>query len=184
MKGYYSTYQNPDFIQLHKKDQARFPYLIFLGMILIVSALLSMILHVQIFMSAHYILKIPVFAVLGISVTFALGVSMIDLINFIQGICTKDSYTAINSSKQIIPIIFFSCLMGCLFGVVFGIMDVEDTTLAFLRNALKNEVHYCAPIGVILGGLTGYYVAMSDNFESTDSRGDFKPLKQEEEIEI
>ena len=50
-----------------------------------------------------------------------------------------------------------SIVMGFIFGLIFGVMDVEDKHGWALRNALIHEEHYCLPIGLVIGGIAGYF---------------------------
>jgi hypothetical protein len=103
LRGYQTTFQNPDYIQVQKKDQLRYKYLIFLSILLIISAAFSLILHWSYFVKRiNYIVKIPVFSCLGIGITFALCVTVIDIINTaFHLIQPKDSRPPINSSQQV-----------------------------------------------------------------------------------
>ena len=57
----------------------------------------------------NYAFKIPMFSILGISVTFALCISIIDIINTtFHLIQSKDSRPPINSSGQVIYILIVS----------------------------------------------------------------------------
>jgi hypothetical protein len=103
LRGYHTTFQNPDYIQVQQKDQLRYKYLIFLSILLIISAVFSLILHWSYFVKkVNYIVKIPVFSCLGIGITFALCVTVIDIINTaFHLIQPKDSRPPINSSQQV-----------------------------------------------------------------------------------
>jgi len=60
-----TSYQSPDFIQVTNKDTIRHKYLLALGIILIVSSIFAFCLHFDSFKKMNYLLKIPIFAVLG-----------------------------------------------------------------------------------------------------------------------
>jgi len=69
---------------------------------LIISCVFSICLHTQTFLKLHYIMKIPIYSALGIAVTFAICVSIIDIINTaFHLIQSKDMKPVINSSKQV-----------------------------------------------------------------------------------
>lgn len=66
------------------------------------SSIFSFALQTNFIRKIHYLLKIPIFSCLGISVTFALGVSVIDIINTaFHLIQSKESRPPINSSNQV-----------------------------------------------------------------------------------
>jgi hypothetical protein len=58
--------------------------------------------------------------------------------------------------------IIISCIMGMLFGMIFGIMDIEDISIRKIKEYLMKEENYCIPIGIILGGLSGLFVSITD----------------------
>lgn len=97
-----TSFQNPDYIQVNQKDQFRHKYLIILGVLLYVSSVFSFLIHVEMFMKINYLYKIPVYSCLGTSCTFALCITIMDIINMIfHLIQPKDSKPIINSSKQV-----------------------------------------------------------------------------------
>ncbi len=70
---------------------------------LIVSSIFSVSLHTQTIVLINYMFKIPIYSVLGTSVSFALVVSIIDIINTaFHLIQNRESKPFINSSKQVI----------------------------------------------------------------------------------
>ncbi len=77
--------------------------------------------------------------------------------------------------------------MGLAFGTIFGIMDMEEVQMKFIKQMLTKEENYCIPIGIICGGLAGLCASFITNNEGGDSQpvnSGFKPLNQEEEIEV
>lgn len=73
---------------------------------LITSCIFSICLHTQFFIKLHYLVKIPIYSALGIAVTFALCISIIDIINAaLHLIQSKENKPLINSSKQVIRIL-------------------------------------------------------------------------------
>ena len=66
-------------------------------------------MHLNFIQKMDYAIKIPIFSILGISVTFALCISVIDIINTVfHLIQAKDSRPPINSSGQVIYILIVS----------------------------------------------------------------------------
>jgi hypothetical protein len=53
--------------------------------------------------------------------------------------------------------------MGLLFGTIFGIMDMDDIPIQIIKTVLMKEEHYCIPIGIICGGLSGLFASIIDN---------------------
>jgi FtsH-binding integral membrane protein len=158
-----TNFTNPDFIHTQERDLYRIQSLLVLSILLLVSGVLTLILHLKFFVQLHYLLKIPVYAVLGVSVNFALTVSALDIINMAFLLVQKpDSKPPINSGAQIISIVIICCIMGLLFGLIFGIMDIEDVSNRFIRQELLKEENYCLPIGLILGAIAGILTAATD----------------------
>jgi hypothetical protein len=106
LRSYQTTFQNPDYIQVNQKEQLRFQYLFSLSILLIVAAIFSFCLHTHFFKNLHYLFKIPIFSCLGVAVTFALGVSIIDIINLASHLIqAKDSRPLINASRQVMIVV-------------------------------------------------------------------------------
>lgn len=63
----------------------------------------------------------------------------------------------IGSASQINVILFSSSLLGFLFGFVFGVVDIEDYRGAAMRRILwDDELYFCYPVGLLVGGAAGY----------------------------
>ena len=103
LRSYLTQFQNPDYIQINSRDKLRFQYLLALGLLLIVSAICALSLNSTLFVSFNYMIKIPIFSCLGIAITFALGVCIVDVINLtFRLVQSKDERPPINSSRQVI----------------------------------------------------------------------------------
>jgi hypothetical protein len=103
LRSQYTSYQNPDYIQTNSREELRHKYLLFLACMLLLSSVFSVMLTFDKVKKMHYILKIPIFSCLGISVTFALTVSIIDIVNALfHLIQVKNSRPPINSSRQVL----------------------------------------------------------------------------------
>jgi hypothetical protein len=62
-----TTYHNPDYIQAQvEKEKFRNKYMLFLGILLALSAVLTCFMNTSFVHRIHYILKIPIYSVLGI----------------------------------------------------------------------------------------------------------------------
>ncbi|KNG75028.1 hypothetical protein PFMG_01092 [Plasmodium falciparum IGH-CR14] len=101
--------------------------------------------------------QLPIYCILGISISFALTFSLIDLINyligFIQGSITRP---LIESVAQVYMILLFTITMGGIFGFIFGLLDVEDESSHHIRLALMKAENCCFPLGAVLGGIAGF----------------------------
>jgi hypothetical protein len=132
-----------------------------------------------IFLDTHWFhfrpaFKVPLYSLLGMSVCFAFTFSFMDLLNWLVGACqNSDSVALVESKEQVHLVLGTSIVMGFIFGLIFGIMDVEDKHGWALRNALITEEHYCLPVGLIIGGIAGYFNSVlrgSGQRQSTQAR--------------
>lgn len=126
------------------------------SIIVIVAGLLCFLLKKNWCVGLTPIMKIPLYTILGTSISFALTFSLVDLANYAIGFFQQqNAKNLVESRQQIYVILCTTMLMGAVFGTIFGIMDVEDASRYQLRLALLKEEKYCFPIGVVLGGLAG-----------------------------
>ena len=110
------------------------------------------------------IIKIPLYVMLGTSVTFAFAFSIVDLMNVFAvafgGSCSRSSrgqVGLVETAGQINLLLFVSAFLGCVFGFVFGLLDIEDKRGAELRHVLlADELYFCYPVGILAGSLTGW----------------------------
>jgi hypothetical protein len=126
--------------------------------LIIVSGLLCFILEKQWFVGLGPLSKVPLYTVLGTSVSFALTFALVDLVNFVLGMCQASiARPLVESNEQVTSVLAISFSMGCIFGTIFGVMDVEDEVSYQLGLALKREESYCYPIGAVLGFAGGVW---------------------------
>src|SRR5690606_23086719 len=98
--------------------------------------------------SWNWVQKIPVYSLLGVSSSFVLIFSVLDLINLVLGI--------IRSEAQIYLLAVASAIAGLLFGAIFAVVDVEDAqTPIEMQKALATSEAFCYPVGLALGVLGG-----------------------------
>jgi len=99
--------------------------------------------------------KVPLYAILGVSLCFALLFSIIDLINYCTGVCAccHTTKALIETESQVYLVVTTAMLMGFIFGLIFGLLDVEDETLSNIKMALMREESICYPIGAVMGGI-------------------------------
>ena len=127
------------------------------GSLIILSGLLCFILERHWFVGLPYLLKVPLYAILGIAVSFALTFALVDVLNYLGGFL-QISYARplVESPNQVFLVLSVSLAMGAFFGLIFGLMDVEDAPAYTIQLALMKEENYCYPIGALLGGLAGF----------------------------
>jgi len=109
-------------------------------------------------LSAHA--KIPMYTLLGATVTYALCFSIVDMLN--QGVCWckccregEEAVTPLVSTPaQMWSLMAVGCISGAFYGCLFGYIDVEDDDEFHAR--FKEQEMFCIPLGLFLGGLAGY----------------------------
>jgi hypothetical protein len=116
--------------------------------------------------------KVPLFMLLGISLSFALTFCFTELVN--ANLCarccvSKDSPDAnglnvIASRKQLAVIFSAALLMGALYGILFGSLDVEMASPA--HNRFQTLLIASLPVGAVIGGIVG---ALNQWFRETDT---------------
>jgi len=139
------------------------------------SGFLCFILDTRLFKWSPAI-KVPLYAVLGMAVCFALVFSSIDLLNWCLGACcsSEPGGGLVENGPQVLLVLSMSTLMGASFGLIFGMLDVEDFVGMNLRDALVNEERKCIPVGIALGSaaaLLNEYMAGDRNLASPEKRG-------------
>lgn len=65
LRSLYTSYQNPDYIQVNHKENFRHRYLFSLSLIIIFASFFAFVLHTQFVLKLHYVIKIPIYAILG-----------------------------------------------------------------------------------------------------------------------
>jgi len=101
--------------------------------------------------------KIPMYAVVGLSLSFALTFSFTEFIN--MGLCDKccrtdfENNPIIAKKKQIFLIFAGAIIMGSILGVMFGVIDVENDDQ--LHEKFNENLILSLPLGFVLGALIG-----------------------------
>jgi hypothetical protein len=135
---------------------ARNNQLVIFACLIIFSGLLCFLLEKNWFVGVGPLLKVPLYTILGVSVSFALTFSLVDLCNYVAGFMQVSvAKPLVESNEQVYLILVVSLIMGGIFGLIFGAMDVEDEVSFQIRLALRREEGYCYPIGVVLGAVAG-----------------------------
>lgn len=129
----------------------------FFACLIILSGILCFVLKKNWFVNLHAFFKVPLYAVLGISVAFALTFSLVDMVNYLLGFFFQNTVAKplVESREQVTLVLTVALLMGGVFGLIFGLMDVEDEVQYHVRLALLREQRLCYPIGALLGGFAG-----------------------------
>lgn len=103
--------------------------------------------------------KVPMYVSLGISLSFAVTFTLVDLINVYHdrhsyGYADLRTRSAVSSPQQVAVVLAGSVAMGACYGLLFGAMDVEDDR-SRNHERLRTEERASLPIGLVLGGVVG-----------------------------
>ena len=103
-----------------------------------------------------YILKVPIYILLGMSLTYLVSFAILDFMNFASSYLQHSSSPhAVESTDQIVALLANCFVCGLIYGLVFSVMDIEDSTYGQLKNRFFYEIGFCMPIGIIGGALGG-----------------------------
>lgn len=129
----------------------------FFASLICVSGFLCFILEKNWFVGLSYTTKIPLYTILGVSVSFALVFSIVDLVNYLMGFLRASvARPVVESPHQVYLVMTIAMIMGATFGFIFGVMDIEDEIQYQVRLALLKEERTCIPIGAVLGAIAGF----------------------------
>ncbi|CAD8108157.1 unnamed protein product [Paramecium primaurelia] len=107
----------------------------------------------------NYFTKIPLYVILGVSLSSSICYLSIDLINLIFGLSQKVQYrTIVETPNQIISFMFISSLIGFLQGLLFSSLDIEDVenkTISF--QLILFEELLLIPFILVLGSIGGFF---------------------------
>jgi hypothetical protein len=147
------------------------------GLLIVLSGILCFVLEENWIFRLKPHSKIPLYGILGISVSFALNFAIVDIVNYAYAYFGQTGRPAIENKRQVISIVGITSAMGAIFGVVYGVVDYEDEEMYHKKLDLMKEEFYCFPIGGILGALAG---GINDYFKSEYVR--HSDESEEEEI--
>ena len=136
----------------HQHPLMRLLVLAFSGLVLL-SAVSCFLLEKDWFRTIPPNAKVPLYMSLGVSLSFAVTFSLVDLLNLYSDHCRSRAVSLVASSRQIGLVLLGAVAMGALFGFMFGAMDVEDDGAA--HEKLRNEERASLPIGFALGAVVG-----------------------------
>eukprot|EP00359_Climacostomum_virens_P002221 CAMPEP_0204900814 /NCGR_PEP_ID=MMETSP1397-20131031/2699_1 /ASSEMBLY_ACC=CAM_ASM_000891 /TAXON_ID=49980 /ORGANISM="Climacostomum Climacostomum virens, Strain Stock W-24" /LENGTH=228 /DNA_ID=CAMNT_0052069037 /DNA_START=99 /DNA_END=782 /DNA_ORIENTATION=- len=139
-------------------EETRKKLMLGFGGLVVFAGLICFILEKNWFSSLTPASKVPLYAILGVAVCFALSVAFVDTINLCAGLICTNADAVVETPKQVYIVIATSLVMGLTFGLVFGLLDVEDEADFRLKQALLDDESYCYSIGLLLGAICGFLV--------------------------
>ncbi|AFZ80447.1 hypothetical protein BEWA_033000 [Theileria equi strain WA] len=141
----------------HTSGQSQKSYLRILGLMIVGSGLMCFLLRRNWFIHLPVLAKTLVYTLLGVSISFALTFTIIDLVNYFMTMLeTSVSKPLVESKSQVHLIVAIAVTMGAIFGFTFGLMDIEDEVVYHIQLALMKEERYTYPVGLALGGIAGF----------------------------
>ncbi|KAK2197157.1 hypothetical protein BdWA1_000156 [Babesia duncani] len=124
------------------------------GLMIIASGIICLCLQRNWFIHFPRLIKIFIYTLVGISISFALTFTIVDLVNYVISMFeTSVARPLVESRSQVNLILAIALAMGGFFGFAFGIMDIDDEVEYHIKLALIKEESYTWPIGMVLGSL-------------------------------
>ena len=174
----------------HQPQPQRHLVLLMVVALVFLAAVTALLLH-PLLGILPYLLKIPVYALLGLALTFAFYFSLLDIVNYAVSLYHKyapalptsassssSSSSApsvplppplINTQQQVYLLTIISSLMGLAFGLTFSLLDVEDAPPESLRAALAAEQSVTYPIGFLCGAVGAVLNHISPAYEAYEN---------------
>ncbi|GFE55393.1 hypothetical protein protein [Babesia ovis] len=139
-------------------DNSHRQYLRYFGLMIVASGVVCFFLRQSWFTHSPFLLKVSIYTLLGLSISFALTFTIVDLVNYFMSMFeTSVARPLVESKSQVLVILVITCTMGGIFGFMFGFMNVEDEAEYHIKLALVKEEAYTWPVGAILGTLAGFF---------------------------
>mmetsp|Transcript_86970 Transcript_86970/g.241186 ORF Transcript_86970/g.241186 Transcript_86970/m.241186 type:complete len:236 (+) Transcript_86970:73-780(+) len=124
--------------------------------IIVLSGFLCFLLDRKMFVGLRPWMKVPLYTVLGSAVSFAMTFAIVDVLNYVVGLCQASlAKPIVESAHQVSLVLCVSLAMGMAFGFTFGVLDVADEDEYHIRMALLRDEKYSQPVGIALGALAG-----------------------------
>lgn len=138
-----------------KEEKAQFFF--YSSFVVLAAALLSFVLDKEWVRNYNFLLKVPIYGLVAMSLTFLITFGIVDIINFlISYFQSKNASNIVESQDQIMSALAVCYLGGLVYGLVFGLMDIEDDRWYNLQKDFFYEEWLCLPIGGILGVIGGF----------------------------
>lgn len=134
--------------------------MVLFGLMVMAAGFFSFFLDKVWFRSLSTGAKIPMYTILGASVTYAICFSLADLLN--QGVpwckCCHGGEEAVtpivSTPMQVWSLMAVGLISGACYGYLFGMIDVEDDDE--FNDRFREQEMVCVPLGIILGGVAGF----------------------------
>ncbi|KAK6590458.1 hypothetical protein RS030_152319 [Cryptosporidium xiaoi] len=141
-------------------------FLLIFSCLITLSGLICFLLENDWFIGTSPIVRVPVYTLLGLSVSFALAFSLVDVVNYLSGLIYSNDYPLlINSKAQIVFVVCSSLLIGVIFGFLFGLVEDSHEQIHYINISMMKQKYYCYVIGIFVGAFCGFgneVIRMSD----------------------
>lgn len=132
-------------------------HLVVFAGVIVLSGFLCFLLDRRIFVGLKPWMKVPLYTVLGSAVSFAMTFAIVDVLNYVIGLCQATiAKPIVESAHQVSLVLCVSLAMGMAFGFTFGVLDVADEDEYHIRIALLRDEKFSQPVGAALGSLAGF----------------------------
>jgi len=112
--------------------------------------------------------KIPIYFLLGTTLSFSIIFGMGDIVNICGTRCTgEDDVPIFHSNAQIYLVVIAAVAMGAAEGLIFGCLDAEDDV--FLHDQFLKTRQFCVPLGGVTGAIVGILNQMFRHAETPDT---------------
>lgn len=139
--------------------------------LLVLSGLMGLAGLICVFYQRHWFfslsaaLRVPIYAILGVSLSFALSFAIAELLNYASThtnfgspVAPRAQSALVQSPQQIFLLAVASVSLGFVYGIIFGFAEIGKGvfTLHTLRTQFLHEERICLPIGALVGAVTGF----------------------------
>merc|ERR1711934_865340 len=112
--------------------------------------------------------KIPIYFLLGTTLSFSIIFGMGDIVNICGTRCTgEDDVPIFHSNAQIYLVVIAAVVMGAAEGLIFGCLDAEDDM--YLHDQFLKTRQTCVPLGGVTGAVVGILNQMFRHAGSNDT---------------
>lgn len=141
--------------------------------LLVLSGLMGLAGLICVFYQRHWFFslsaafRVPIYAILGVSLSFALSFAIAELLNYASThtnfggpIAPRAQSALVQSPQQIFLLAVSSVALGFVYGIIFGFAEIGKGvfTLHTLRTQFLHEERICLPIGALVGAATGFLI--------------------------
>jgi len=112
--------------------------------------------------------KVPIYFLLGTTLSFSIIFGMGDIVNICGTRCTgEDEVPIFHTNAQIYLVVIAAVVMGAVEGLIFGMLDAEDDL--YLHDQFLRTRQTCVPLGGITGALVGVLNQMFRHVQTPDT---------------